>query len=685
MENLTYKTLLLNEFRLISILNLNDNLDDKVNNELNNDNLIKAMTINENLLAFGYTLLPKDIITLSLSQSLDSFYNDFISIMDNMSVKAKPMYPDFPSTVLELDEAQFRFHQLMHYFSTYGMENLFGVEITHGWIPDSPETKKIENDETLLNAKIIECVVNEEQYFKPLVKMLHNKKRISGPQKQMLELLLNEVCKTDKNWNLFVETITENHTEFKENLFLLFGMVMDLKLETNKKEILCNLCQHTGDVLKCIGFYLTHHKYHLSRPQKRLVVEVLESYSEEDLKVNLILSNKKGEYNKKLLDYISYTQYSKSQSHLEVVRQFRNNELHSWESTMKQLLFSHDKNALKYIATRPGMLLRMLAWLIRLGYSQEELLKAFKNKEQQLSTATIVEILTNFGNTSFDDDQEKQIVYDICLNLLQSNLSAKNTGLKNKKIVLEEGNIDLAHSKINSKNVNMGGYIHPGLVFKIPNNINILRFFVYWNDEHRVDIDLHSYFQSKNDDNLHHVGWNGQFKQDGIIYSGDLTYSDAAEYIDIDMNNENLQYVVNKIDLFYGKEGFNKIKECYVGMQAVSKLNAYVQLYNPKNLFFQHDLTKDSQLSKSYSYCIIDVKNKLLYLNCDHNPVQEQIENRDTKFSIQQYLNILFKAQNVEVVSKENVDENSDVVYVSLEKNNHENGISIIDNNYWLN
>ena len=87
--------------------------------------LCEAVTANENLMSLGYTLRPDDIARLSVSASLRGFFEHMKALVPD--VKAEPMYPGFPQQVMEMDEAEFRMHQMLHYFTTYGVEFLTGM------------------------------------------------------------------------------------------------------------------------------------------------------------------------------------------------------------------------------------------------------------------------------------------------------------------------------------------------------------------------------------------------------------------------------------------------------------------------------------------------------------------------------------------------------------------------------
>ena len=100
------------------------------------------------------------------------------------------------------------------------------------------------------------------------------------------------------------------------------------------------LCQHTGDVLRCIDLLLRKHKYHFHTAQKRFLVKLLESYPEKDFRANLVLSGKGAERNITLLNYLDFSVYSRSISHMDAVNDLRDGKLRSWESVAKSMLES---------------------------------------------------------------------------------------------------------------------------------------------------------------------------------------------------------------------------------------------------------------------------------------------------------------------------------------------------------
>lgn len=632
--------------------------DNPVN--LTHENLIKAVTLNENLLSLGYTLTANEMIELASSLSLDTFYENIKSLIPE--VKAKPMFPDFPNQVMNMDEATYRFAQIVHYFSTYGIENLYGVEVVEGWLPDCKDTPKIEEDDTLIKAKVLKLLPCKEQYSIPYVKAISKCERMTEIEKEIVK----QACK-----QIPLETIQTTPVQFKENLLELSWILFNELDKNNFQDTLFNLCQHTGDVLKVIEYIYKRNHYHFKTSQKRSFVKVLERYPAADLEANMIISLKRREDVVKILQGLDYQNYSRSPEHLEEVRKLRNKESHSWNSRVEALLKGKDSKAISFIGQRPGMLLRMVARLLRLGYEKEKIKDELILHSDELSLPTLVTTLTYFGSKV--ERSDLQDVYSILLDVFAQKIKSLNTPLKNKKIYLDEGNISLENSILEcSSKSSEGGYFRSGLAYKIPENISRLRFFVYWNDKERVDVDLHAYAIGTNKESIH-VGWNGSYKQAGIATSGDITHSNAAEYIDIDLNSE-IELVQTNIDLFSGKSSFKEIKECFVGILAVNKLGERIKLYNPKNCIFSHYLRSKE---KAMQYGYIDVKNRLLVFN-GKGPSKEM--RYPSKFSIKTYLDILCLNQQAEIVGTK---EEADIV-LTVEKGLEEKEVSLIDNNFFI-
>ena len=632
--------------------------------EVTDELLVEAMTLNENLKTLGYTLSAKGIIQIAHSDSLRHLYNQVKECIG--TVPAKPMYPNFPQQVMNMDEATFRFHQIVHYFSTYGMEKLLGVSVKKGWLPDVEDTEKTEKDTTLLKAKVVELVDQNAACFISTQRILSKRERITDKERDILRMALPCISG---------EEMSTLQIPFKQNMMLVFYTIFISDME-NKVELLKNLCKHTGDVLKCMDYALTRCKYHFRTSEKRLLVHLLESYPVEDFKANLILSSKKAKRYELLISYASFNTYSRSWEHMAAVASLRSGDLRSWESRAKYLLSTGDDGALDFIAERPGMMLRMVAWLLRLGYNKHKITERLTKNAASLNTQTIVSVMNFFGKESCEKE-DKETIFDIFFAVLRAKLSQIKTPLAGKKVYFDLGEYDLENSLLlcNEKS-DEGGYIVSGLAYKIPEDVKRVRFFVYWNDKKRVDIDLHAYAID-----LHsvktHIGWNGGFNESQIVHSGDITHSNAAEYIDIDLSAP-LQYVNTEIHLYDGKPDLKSVDTCFVGMMAVNKIGEDVRLYDPANCFFSHNLTMPV---RTLHYGFVDVEHRCLkFLGKESGSrYGDLLPMENYRFNLASYMSLLVETQQITVVDKKEEAEATVVMAKPFDKE-----ISLIDNNFFL-
>ena len=737
----SYLKLLFSEFRFV--------VADKGQVPLSNEALTKAMTLNTNIESLGFTFTAKDIVeVISTMENPEEIYeaiNSYVSV-----VKAKPMYPDFPSQVMGMDEAQYRFDQLMHYDSTYGamlrasllqlaMGLTMGLDteyeigelpseyeisgglpseykISKGWLPSVEDTKKTTEDKTLLKAKVLEIIPSEKMYTLPVRRILSKRERMSSSDELIIKYAID-------NYRGVMADLIPEKIEFKENILILVDNICNIRIlenDSKKKELLTAVCQHTGDVLRCIEYRLQKSHYHLSRPEKRLWVSVLEQYSEVDFECNLMLSNKKASENIRLLQFIDYNRYSNSRKHKDVVARFRNGDLQSWEGKLKKLNDKDVHAGLRFAATHPGNLVRMVTWFLRLGCSQEEIKTALAENASSLSSQTLVDLLDKFlnqyqtgydsdGRPSSDIDEERTKEHEETAEVLKYVLATKCKTLdtplsmpveyeeeiegekvvqtRPKKVFIDEECFDWDNSRIlgNNKSIE-GGYLRKGLKIKIPEDAKNVRFFTYWNDKSCVDVDLHAYMREINSPGVKHVGWNGDFRNSGVVMSGDITHSDAAEYIDVDIEKaaaSGVDKIQLCVHLFNGKENLGAIDECYVGCLAVSDLGKEVKLYNPKNCFFASDLKAKVG---GEIYGIVNPSERTLELCCEEYSPYEDTHLRSmaashkVRFSLRDYIEMLVKEQGAQlVVNRAEAD-----VVLKIQKSESDSENSLTDVNFWL-
>ena len=372
--------------------------------ELNDRLLCEAVTLNENLLSLGFVLKPEALAQLAVSPSLHTFFRDLEVLVPE--VKAQPMYPGFPQQVMEISEAEFRMHQLMHYFSTYGVESLFGVQVSRGWLPAYQAPARTREDTILLDARVLDLVSEADAPREVLSILMARRERLTNPE---LDLVVKaaSLCSAEQIQGLTVR--------FKENLDLLFPKLLeDADRETALRTLRC-ICSHSGDVLRCTAAYLSHKRYHLRTSEKKLLVKLLESYPVRNFRQNLMQSNMLRERNLKILQHLDYNQYSRSAEHLEAVRALRNKELLSWHAIGEELLQQHSPKALTHLAQRPGYMVRMLNRLLSLGYSQESILEVLRPQAGAISGHLILQAVRAISAKNENLDARHEEEWDSCV------------------------------------------------------------------------------------------------------------------------------------------------------------------------------------------------------------------------------------------------------------------------------
>ena len=656
---------------------------------LTDDNMVRAITMNENLRsAYGFTFKPVDLIRIAKANKSAVIYKEIEEMIP--SVKAKPMYPDFPYTCMNISEAEFRFHQMVHYFSTYGIEELFGVDVTVGWMPETDDTEKTKKDKIILPEKVISVLDESEAYFWVYKTILEKRERMTVPEKEMIQ-----VCAQ----NLSPREMGSVSAAFKENLTNVFAILMDTLNGSHRVNAIHSVCQNTGDVFKCFDEYLQDNSYSLSTSQKKAVVKVLESYSVGDFKENLMLSNVKREWVLKLLRFLDYNKFSRSAAHREAVRRLRNNELQSWEGRFKAALAEDGEKGLLFAAERPGMLLRFVSMLMKADVDPDRIKSVLCECADKLSTQTLVRLCTYFSNGAYGyfenrrydvwDGFDTDKLDEIFIAALNAKLASVATPIRGKKVYVDETQYDFGRSIIRTNDKSEeGGYIRSGLTFKLPADCKTIRLFTYWNDDdRRVDIDLSSYAIAQ-DGSSYRIGWNESFRTENrsILHSGDVTHSNAAEYIDIDLEKaqqEQLRYATLSLNC-YTRNTFDSIDEVLVGIMGLSEMgtDVDVELYNPANCFFSHKLKSNSV---KIFYGFLDLVNREITFVGDTSQEQTsafyaQIDDEKLpKFSLRNYLDCLLSAQNCEIVDKESAD-----VILRLDKGTNDKEISLIDENFWM-
>lgn len=670
------ENLLFTELRVLQ--SSNDNL--KSNDE---PNLELALIDNENLNALGYNLKGEGIVKLAQDYTANPEMTPlYVKVKEfQPDIEALPMYPNFPIQVLEMDELTFRIHQLVHYLTTYGMEQMLGTEVREGWLPKTETLMEREEDKHLLKLKTLDYLTSTEINELVIDKLIGRKER----------MLPNEliIAKAVVNDSRSRESIKE--IPFKENIGALYdGILMKGSLESRYEAFaeLANILKHPGDVLDLVESLVVGNKYkHLKTSLKRGFVDLIESFPLAAIEENLASnrwSNKflgKGGKQRSLnrnvavIDYLSFSKFSKKPEVMSIVNELKDGLLFSWNQLLEQAYNAKSLDeVVRLLKQRPGIYFRQINRLYKAGVPVNVMTKDVKEFASDLKTQSIVSALNNYEG----EDDVSKVFYDALL----SNLMSKEIDvLAGKKVFVEQNEIDFNLSKLAiTDKFEEGGYIQSGMAIKVPEDAKFIRFFTYWNDEKNIDIDLHAAYE--NDKGTGHIGWNGNRIGDGLVFSGDITHSDAAEYIDIDLEEakregvSRVQFNINS----YTRIKFKDIETIYSGLMVLGEMGQKVKLYDQKNVLFRHDLENKSMAA---NYGLLDLEKGLIRIlgtNTHTHNDQDLVDEIDVKLSISSYLSILLATQGCKIVTDR---KDADLV-LGLGKSDEENYVSLVDNNFFM-
>lgn len=176
----------------------------------------KISTFIKNLESFGFTFSSEliDVLSTLSDEQLSDFYFetvDNLKILVGAKKKFQPMYPNFPTSVMESDEAELYLNAIRHYDS---------LELPD--IESEPREKLSQVSNKLTQIKL----GTEEDYLKMFKNLIGSGTSISESDKNDITLVLVE--NVSDVLNFLPETIP-----FKENLTFVSGLLFGLGVDVS--------------------------------------------------------------------------------------------------------------------------------------------------------------------------------------------------------------------------------------------------------------------------------------------------------------------------------------------------------------------------------------------------------------------------------------------------------------------
>lgn len=591
-------------------------------NETNSNNQY-IVTIMKNVETLGYTFSKEVFETLqTLSrEELQKFYLELISILKKLvgaDVVYKPMYPDFPESVMEAEYIELFINAIVHYWSD---GTLYPNEEKNERLPLFDETK----------IKVI-TLGSKEDLQDIFNNLCRSKTSISQTDKEDLEWIFK---------NMQVKFPDE--VPLKENAALIGKLYLENDPLAAANDIQ-KFFKTATDVLRLITAMsdgdislAANTKFrNFRRRERRILLELLQGCGaiEEDM---LRYKNRWIRVGERLHP----AEYNEAQfgKVITAFNKLRNGiKIDTFAGKVTKAMETEDyKSALMLLKKRPGELARKLDHLLRNAEDKNSVINTFKDVAGEVSTPVLLQVKEHFAhrneklesrvffpkgnlarshcieNTLSDIDEKYcNAVVRICENALIENYKSRDF-LGNVYLSDEFKRYIVPFSQ-RSAGKTLKTIVR-GSKLPIDNNTKAMRAFIWWTnmgedagnkgyryDNGRVDVDLSAAVFDENWNYMEHISYtNLRSDRYNACHSGDITNGGSvngdgvSEFLDIDIDSVvqyGARYVVYQV-YNYTKQKYSDMPHAMFGWMRREDVKSG-EIYEPKTVEQKMDLTSQS-------------------------------------------------------------------------------------------
>lgn len=601
--------------------------------------VIYVATILKNIEEYGYTFSEELIEALKnkSTEDLVKFYLDLketikLQVGEGIISQMKPMYPNFPKQVMEADYIELFINAMVHYISCGSI------------LPEYKEEERF----PLISSKDKKLTIidlgTEEDFFNIYNELLSSKAVLSNHDKEDLVWFVDNMTKKQ------IVNLLPNEIVIKETLSFITPFIIN-KVGFNTK--IANYYKTATDVLRLIlvmnGYSsaIDSSEVKWLRPMKtrerKCLVQLLEGCSsiEADMFRNRTLWLK-------ALNRLHPGNFKKCKKVNNAYdKLIKNKKIPTFKSKLEKMFEEGNvTEVVNLLSKRPGEFARALDRTVRLVKADDlkvqldnrlNVVKAFDKVANLVSTPILLQLMSYFKKRSSENDVRvffpkgnlaKAYVIDENIEVLEKKVcdtivfvcQKHLRGLYSAKEMLGNVYIDyrlkdfvVPTSQRNAskslKNVARGSK------FKIAEDVNFIRAFVYW--KNHDDIDLSAYFLTEDFKEIGTVAYY-DMRNKGLnaCHSGDIIdgANGASEYIDIDLEsalNKKVKYVLVSVYNFSNKP-FSDLEECFFGYMERTGVNDG-KVFEPSTVKHRTDLSTKGDFNNSV---IIDVENREIII-CD--------------------------------------------------------------------
>jgi hypothetical protein len=578
--------------------------------------LSTVATACQNLKALGYVFSQElfEQLRASSRQQVVAFVEKLVpqlKALKGAHRTHKPMYPNFPTQVMEMEEAQLYLNAMLHYWGSFISDVVGDPSLV--MLPQTEVEERPKLDE---ETKLLQIKLGSKEDFEGIFT------RLSGANTS-----LSETDKDILKW--FCENLPEplallpDSIPQKETLAMLavhLGMpdafCKQLRTATDVLRVAVVLCG--GDVslaapTKFKGF---------SRKTRRFLLQSMEGcnsltedmlrYRENWLRLGEALHP--SEYK---------ARFPKTHASFNVIR--NNVPFETFNGLVERLLLSKETSeVVDVLKSRPGDFARRLDHVLRVGKnSQLGTVDAFLDIANQAATPLLLQVYQHFLNREKISKKGAIRTFFPKGAVAKMQVSEKPLPRLPQEVCdrLSEGVRNVLVRRFSSGKSLGRCYIDPSLkTMLIPTaqrsaskamrtlsrgsnlelqaNTDTLRFFIWWkNGNDRVDIDLTAAIFNEDFDHVTDISYYN-LKSLGACHSGDITSAPngASEFIDVSISKalKSGRYVAMSVYGFSGQP-FCDLPECFAGWMSREHANSG-EIFEPKTVENRIDVTSNSRI-----------------------------------------------------------------------------------------
>lgn len=591
-------------------------------NEVNPNSQYIA-TIIKNVEALGYTFSKElfEVLQTLSRDDLQKFYLELVPMLKKLvgaDVIYKPMYPNFPESVMEADYVDLFINAIVHYWSD---GTLYPNENREERLPLFDTTK----------VKVID-IGTVEDLHEIFNNLCQSKTSISQTDKEDFEWIFK---------NMQVKFSDE--IPLKENVALIGKLYLENYPLAASKDIQ-KYFKTATDVLRLITAMsdgdislTTNTKFRsFKRKERRLLLELLQNCGgiEEDM---LRYKNRWIRVGERLHP----AEYSEAQfgKVITAFNKLRNGiKIETFSSKVTKAIEIEDyKSALILLKKRPGELARKLDHLLRNADDKNSVVNTFKDVASEVSTPVLLQVKEHFvnrtkklesrvffpkgnlarchciENTLSDiDDKYCNAIVKICENALIENYKSKDF-LGNVYLSEDFRRYVVPFSQRSASKALKT--IVRGSKLPIDDKTKAMRAFIWWTnmgkddgnhgyvyDNGRVDLDLSAAIFDENWNYMEHVSYtNLRSDRYNACHSGDITNGGSvngdgvSEFLDVDIDSVvkyGARYIVYQVYNYTGQK-YSDMPHAMFGWMSREDVKSG-EIYESKTVEQKMDLTSQS-------------------------------------------------------------------------------------------